>query len=144
MVNGGSVEIGMGWPREVRVEGSGGEGYAQSVKATPWEAIKHQPVVVVETKPCIDEDIKRSADKRFILTHDTYKLIRALLLGEIEATNVMNGTIPKSTNDSCINVVPDGASSSRLAIAWRGLVLAERNCLKSKEDSIPSAWTLRF
>ena len=119
VVNGSSVTGGIGREHSVPVESSGGEGYTEWVKAIAWEDIRHQPVVVVETKLCVGEDIKRSANDRFILTHGTYKLIRALIKGEIEATNVVNGkTTNQSTNDGCINVVPDGASSSRQAIAW--------------------------
>jgi hypothetical protein len=119
VVNGGSVTVGVGMEHSVPVEGSGGEGYTQWVKATAWENIKHQPVVVVETNLGVDEDINRFANDRFILTHDTYKLIRALIRGELAATNVVNGkTTNQFGNDGFINVVADGASSGSQAIAW--------------------------
>lgn len=120
-VNGGSVTVNVGSAHSVPVQGSGGEGYTQWVEAVGWETINHQPVVVVETEAAIDEDINRFASDRFILTHDAYKLIRALIKGEVEVdvTNVMNGIA-----DGCfptkgtVDVIPDGDSSSRSAIAW--------------------------
>jgi len=126
VVNGGSVTVEIGREHLVPVESSGGGGYTEWVKATAWEDISSQPIVVLETSLGIDENINRFANERFIMTHDTYKLIRALIMSEIEATNVVNGnTTNQSTNNGCINVVSDGTSSSRQGIAW-GQVRAGR------------------
>lgn len=121
VVNGGGITAGIGQEWSVPVEGAGGDGYTEWVKATAWENIKpQQPVVVVETKHHIDDSIDRSGGGRFILTHKTYRLIRALFLGEVEATNVINGTNTsyRTTDEGYINVIPDGVSSSRKAIPW--------------------------
>lgn len=119
VVNGGSVTVNIGSEHSVPVEGSGGEGYTQWVKAVGWETIHHQPVVVVEMEEAIDEDINRFASDRFILTHDTYKLIRALIKGEVNVTSVMNGIANGySPTEGTVSVIPDGEQSSRSVIAW--------------------------
>lgn len=119
VVNGGSVTVNVGNEHSVPVQGSGGEGYTQRVKAVGWETINQQPVVVVETEEVIDEDINRLARGRFILTYNTYKLIRALIKGEVDGANVMNGTVNSTSFErGTVSVIPDGESSSISAIAW--------------------------
>ena len=119
VVNGGTITVRIGNEHSVPVQGSGGEGYTQYVKAFGWETINRQPVVVVEAEEVIDEDVNRSASDRFILTHDTYKLIRALISGEVDVTNVVNGTANSfSPEKGTVSVVLDGESSSRSVIAW--------------------------
>jgi hypothetical protein len=119
VVNGGSVTVNVGSTHSVPVQGSGGEGHTQWVKAVGWETINHQPVVVVETEAATDEDINCFASDRSILTHDTYKLIRALIKVEVDVTNVMNGIADRCFPEKgTVGVVADGESSSRSAIAW--------------------------
>jgi len=77
VVNGGTVTASIGREHSVPVKTSGGEGYTEWVKATTWEDIRCQPVVVVKVSSCVDTN--HFASGKFILTHDTYKLIHALI-----------------------------------------------------------------